>query len=931
MRLINVNAGYFRSYVQNIFENDCWENRYQGLDNLYGLFSKMDAEFQTEWLKLLCHLGPAFSYLVQSLWDKEEYVRSKAFAIMRAFTTLHLRSAFRCWEAYFLTANEEQRVPLLRQMIQLNALFPDWQVLQWESLLEALEPGLYMDLIDKHAQPPVTYDLLNDDDETLQTVESQNIKLLMITLAMQMLSNHLSISQNQVYRLKFILIQQMGFQNCHYFNDGGDIIIDFGPLRYNSESIAQIASMTSCVRGLKKVMDSFAPLPAETVAVMASQSVEHSKLHLSENTSPGVYFIDVVFKMINSGIDLTQLGHMVLKGWLETFLIVIYKHNILDSECERDIVNSMKVIIGLLTTNISEENKLLILEILKCLLRRSDHLTAMVLSKQIMALGKLLTKHGLRHSDPVLLKAKQFLKSAFLRFAVAGLFVLLFKNQSTSDSNNKEMDLFFVLRTVIDPEDTIPDEDIYGEPVYLYDQPVRDVLDKLMKQQMDRKAFSNVLSNTSRYVETVHSHPYSLSVLNELPSFLNALTKHTADWRRSDWDINPVLIMSARLLKEHPYQYSSLISPIQTVFKHGLQHCVVQPKTAAKLLASYSSVALIPGVSSENPFADVILEETKNCLSSVNRPSKETMQMLLQVIFWDLKPNGQKWYMEIEKTTTDETRERTRYFQNKIETLLPHLVNFLKLSSTSQQFTKKDFKIYNIASHLVAYQCSKDASQLEETPECLRFLNWFGLVLLSENLNVLLLKMLDYESIIVDLLVQTLYNVKIDFHTPDISFSYNRSNEVLLLCFVLLRTWALLKIRCRSIGDLQDMNQTSFWFTVWPALRRLLEMVELSTLLSSSGGFTRKDNLCHHFKLDEIGNSIFMQEEQEAERVVFIANFKRRITKTKSMFDTPPFEVPENTLINQLLLELRDVMRLEAESVIMQGNSRILTQNGASI
>lgn len=74
-----------------------------------------------------------------------------------------------------------------------------------------------------------------------------------------------------------------------------------------------------------------------------------------------------------------------------------------------------------------------------------------------------------------------------------------------------------------------------------------------------------------------------------------------------------------------------------------------------------------------------------------------------------------------------------------------------------------------------------------------------------------------------------------------------------------------------------------------------------------------------------------MQEEQEAERVVFIANFKRRIAKTKSMFDTPPFEVPENTLINQLLLELRDVMRLEAESVVMQGNTRILTQNGASI
>jgi hypothetical protein len=87
----------------------------------------------------------------------------------------------------------------------------------------------------------------------------------------------------------------------------------------------------------------------------------------------------------------------------------------------------MKQIIELLTEDISEENKLLILEILKCLLRRSDHLTAMVLSKQILALGKLMTKLGVRNSEPVFLKAKQFLKSAFLRFAVAGLFVLMFK------------------------------------------------------------------------------------------------------------------------------------------------------------------------------------------------------------------------------------------------------------------------------------------------------------------------------------------------------------------------------------------------------------------------------------------------------------------------------------------------------------------------
>jgi hypothetical protein len=50
--------------------------RFQGLDNLFGLFTKMDATFQTEWLKLLSYLGPVFSYFVGCLWDKEVYTKT---------------------------------------------------------------------------------------------------------------------------------------------------------------------------------------------------------------------------------------------------------------------------------------------------------------------------------------------------------------------------------------------------------------------------------------------------------------------------------------------------------------------------------------------------------------------------------------------------------------------------------------------------------------------------------------------------------------------------------------------------------------------------------------------------------------------------------------------------------------------------------------
>lgn len=71
MKLMSTDVQYFHSCVFKIFESENWEVRYQGLDNLYGLFTKMDVAFQTKWLPMLSHLGPVFSYFVGCLWDKE--------------------------------------------------------------------------------------------------------------------------------------------------------------------------------------------------------------------------------------------------------------------------------------------------------------------------------------------------------------------------------------------------------------------------------------------------------------------------------------------------------------------------------------------------------------------------------------------------------------------------------------------------------------------------------------------------------------------------------------------------------------------------------------------------------------------------------------------------------------------------------------------
>ncbi|KAI8582823.1 hypothetical protein K450DRAFT_224983 [Umbelopsis ramanniana AG] len=645
MKTLTLDVKYFRACVHKMFENESWEIRFQALDNAFGIFTKMDATFQTKWLGMLSHLGPLFSYFVSSIWDSDESVRSKASSYLRALSTLHRRSAFRCWEAYFLNSTTKQKIDLVKIMTQLHAVYPDWQVLEWESLLEALEMEFQADVNDQQ------YDVLQEytrpeslfigssSTKAVSTgltpgqslAEHENLQVLMLTLALQMAGSNLSISLLQLSRFKYCVVKSMGFQNCEKFHTSGTILeVTFANLVFKAEDFSQVSMVLACTRGLKKILDHFTPVNPESIAAIGVDAVDKFKAGLNENINYGDQFVDVVFKMFNSGVDLTQLSHLMLKIWLELILIVVYKHNILERTYENMVISCMKQVIDLLARDISEENKLLILQILHRLHTRSDHLTAMVLSKQIMALGKLMTKHKEDMEDPVLLKAKLFLKSAFTRFATAGLFVLMFKNQAVSDENNQDVDLFFVLRTVIDPGDLVQDEGQI-EVIYLRDQPVRDVLEKLMNQQMERRAFSNVLHNVSRYVEVVHSHPYSESVLNDYSVFLTALCKHTIEWRRSEWDINPVLTMSAILLKEHPYDSKTLLLPIRNVFKHALHHCSVSAESIVKLLATYSALATLPGVDPVNIFGQTVLEELKSSFQARSKMSRETVLCMLQV------------------------------------------------------------------------------------------------------------------------------------------------------------------------------------------------------------------------------------------------------------------------------------------------------------
>ncbi|KAF8941849.1 hypothetical protein BGZ47_007127 [Haplosporangium gracile] len=330
-----------------------------------------------------------------------------------------------------------------------------------------------------------------------------------------------------------------------------------------------------------------------------------------ENTPVvGTYFVDVILRFFGSETDLATLPAGRLKNWLELLLIVVYKYVKEVDPLSDLVVVLMKRIVEMLmvkksgpnvatvvpasslngagiggvngstvgsavgpgsgagTTgtppggvavpaptpavgeeSMSEENILLAISICSTLLTRSSTMTTALLSREIMAMGKLMTKRRDDPDDPVLNRARIFLHDAFVHFMGNGLFVLVFKTQPATNISSQgweeevnkvdqELDLFYVLGTVLGE-----DEMVQADPtdnsgplgahrlVHIRDQPIRDILDRVtIFRDLEPVQVSTILTNLALYVERVHSKCHDPRLLPDMAHFLIKVTKYTAEW-----------------------------------------------------------------------------------------------------------------------------------------------------------------------------------------------------------------------------------------------------------------------------------------------------------------------------------------------------------------------------------------------------------------
>ncbi|KAG0270667.1 Canalicular multispecific organic anion transporter 2 [Actinomortierella ambigua] len=307
----------------------------------------------------------------------------------------------------------------------------------------------------------------------------------------------------------------------------------------------------------------------------------------------GTYFVDVILRFFGAEPDLAMLPTERLKNWLELFLIVIYKYVSEQDQLQDYIIVLMRKVVDMLMMKrphgsnivrldddyVAKENILLGISICHTLLRRSVKMTALILSREIMAMGRLMTRRRDDPDDPVRIKARDFLRDAFEMFLGNGLFLLVFKNHPVpkdawldarveddyydDDStgqwpglggqggqghdadggaiDHQEVDLFFVLNEVLGETEMVPQDPSMpnSQLVLLRDQPIRDVLDRvIIFKDLQPLQVSRILTNLWLYVERVHSSFHDPKIMADFAAFFIKLNKYMTEWGNHNSHLN---------------------------------------------------------------------------------------------------------------------------------------------------------------------------------------------------------------------------------------------------------------------------------------------------------------------------------------------------------------------------------------------------------
>lgn len=604
MTLLNAGAAHFHASLRKTFDSADWMVRSEAIDCIFGIVTKFNEAFAAEWRGSLKHVAPLFSYLVSSYWDTDERIRTKCKVYLSLLSKNDLHIAFRCWELYFREASVRQKMILCKLMVQANAKFSDWNVLSWPAVIHGLEGGRRHDQMVDEEGAALPYGHTRDSiqiheepvaADTAKAAHVDNLRQLLLTLALQMLGNGIPVTQPQILTIKYHVVKSMGFDNCKMRVPDISFVVDvtFGQYVADPLNFSTRMMLYTCLAGIKKAVDGPHKIQEETLrGSMLMDDLESKPKEVSKQLV-GAPFIDVIIRLFEANINWETLGHFLLRVILDALLIIVYKHEINDETdlyIKDGIIESIKKITDLLLLQITEENKRYIVIIALTLLKRHPMNMVNILGKQIITVSKLMTQLKHEPHETLFLQCRDFLQAAYVSFATNGLFVLIFKNPIVASDDSSDLDMFFVLRHVMNADDVRIQLPNSKEEVLLREQPINDVMNQLFKFT-SRPSVSIIILNLGKYVERVYHTPWREKLITDMCHFLSKFGKHISEWKTTDINLNPIVRMSSFIIQGNAAYAKVFIPSLHNFMRQTMDKF---PVDKASLDAVAASVTEMP-------------------------------------------------------------------------------------------------------------------------------------------------------------------------------------------------------------------------------------------------------------------------------------------------------------------------------------------------
>ncbi|KAH9856975.1 hypothetical protein C2E23DRAFT_892456 [Lenzites betulinus] len=634
LRSLVVDPQPFQYLMRSLFkEGSNWTARLEAVVRLFRIIEDATSPaFVVEDRQWRSSVIDVFRYFFAALWeDEREEIRLAVDTWTQTLLAAHFDTITLCWSEALVKSPISDRAKLVSFLNQLRPHFPHWRLLSWDVVLESLLESEFIQQNGDEEDGPMSahwsmYGLPSSRNTKHVDPDLQSLQHSLMSLALRMLSDGISIDVSSLLKLKGHLARALGFSEVAMVTAGTGtaFFVRFSGL----DTIPEAAH--PCLNELMLTLDSAVPFDLMP-SYMGGRFVDDE---VPSTLLIGSVFVDVFLETFIQCDELENLPAITLKNMLKTLIIVIYKHDF-DSRTlkifQPQLRKAVKRAQELLLMDLSYDIRQLVLTACHAFIKRWPVLTGSFVCEVIEAAVSLMEKlNYLQNGDDVLIdQTRGFLRITLGLYAFSGVFSTLCKRPRSPE-------FFAIIKHVIGPH--VKAERNPNPLESLRDALLRDTLTRALEGEDE--FLQAILDNVNSYVEMVHHTDYSPALMQFVGLCLASLTRKTADLHFARFDPSSLLLLACTLIQHNKAHSRDLLLYLETLLRSSLVRFNVSVRSLRRVLhvttTLYRRAAKASGTNANNalvnPVAGAMLEVTKDFLHMKARVSPATQTALIEAL-----------------------------------------------------------------------------------------------------------------------------------------------------------------------------------------------------------------------------------------------------------------------------------------------------------